>query len=448
MRFFGPTPCSFLACAAILTLSGCNSTSPSSSSSTGGSNPGSPGNSSSSAAYVYVTSEASGGGGNQIVAYAASANGQLTPVPGSPFNQDVGSMAATNAYLLAASGSDINTYTIGSNGALTLGPQFNLSQVDSQIASQIDSQTGVTSYTCTMGVDTLDPTGQSMYAEVLCNTGGSDNEDYIASFAFNASNGTLSYLGDAVTGISFNSPALPVLGNDEYAYQNASTGCSSVYLGGLTSFARSSSSGLLTYISSTSPAGPALPPGATAGGAGPFGYVPGPFAADNTNHLAIAEIPCFFLNGATPQIQLAVYTANANGSLTTTDTYATMPTTSVQPAVLQISPSGTLLAVGGSDGVQIFHFNGSSSITSFTGVLTTDNISAVAWDNSNHLYALDPGNNVTPSELHVFTVTDSGATEATGSPYTIPGSPLLVQSPRLGPQLAISSQVPVSTGSN
>ena len=206
----------------ILTLSGCNSPTTTSNPSNP-SSPSNPGGSSSNAAYVYVTSETSSAGVYQIEAYAAGANGQLTSVPGSPFNQNVGTMAATNAYLLATanSGSDINTYTIGSNGALTLGPQFDYSQIASQMATQFGSQTG---FTCSMGVDAFDRTGQSLYAEVLC-ARPSDNVDLIASFAFDSSNGTLSYLGDANTGVTFNDPALPVLGNDGFAYQDNSGGC-------------------------------------------------------------------------------------------------------------------------------------------------------------------------------------------------------------------------------
>lgn len=112
-----------------------------------------------------------------------------------------------------------------------------------------------------------------------------------------------------------------------------------------------------------------------------------------------------------------------------------MPSTPIIPGDLAISPSGTLLAVGGSGGLQIFHFNGASPITNFTSVLTTDTIGTMLWDNNNHLYALapfqaGPGNTSGPGNLHVFTVTDSGATEAPGSPYTI-------QNPRY---LAVSSQ--------
>src|SRR5262249_4577016 len=127
---------SFLMCAASLVLIGCNSNTIA----TG--TPGGSGNSNSNVAYVYVNSQPVSSGPGQIVAYAVNNNGQLTPVPGSPFNQDVGSMATTSAYLVAAtnfnSGQDINTYTIESNGALSPGPQFDYSQV----AAQISAQTG------------------------------------------------------------------------------------------------------------------------------------------------------------------------------------------------------------------------------------------------------------------------------------------------------------------
>jgi hypothetical protein len=44
-----------------------------------------------------------------------------------------------------------------------------------------------------------------------------------------------------------------------------------------------------------------------------------------------------------------------------------------------------LLAVGGSGGLQVFHFNGRRPITRFTGLLSKDEVDQVAWDNDNHL---------------------------------------------------------------
>src|SRR5581483_1948851 len=79
------------------------------------------------------------------------------------------------------------------------------------------------------------------------------------------------------------------------------------------------------------------------------------------------------------QIQLATWTVDGSGNLTTADTAATMPGTKVtRPLAMKISPSGTLLAVGGVGGLQVFHFNGASAITAYSDLLTTDSIEHVA----------------------------------------------------------------------
>jgi hypothetical protein len=386
---------------ALLGLNGCGSSSPSSATSSSGGSSGS----SSTTAYVYVTNQLGTSGVDQIMAYSVDANGQLTAVPGSPFDQNVGSIVVSGSYLLGSSqtASDIDTYIIGSNGALMLGPQFNYGP---------DTGYSATAGCGGVGVLRLDRTGQSLYA-VVGSISCSDNEA-IASFALDSSNGTLSYLGNVNIGHE-SSGATAFLGNDEYAY----TAFSGPYWN-IDSFVRNSN-GLLTGNSGVTPLHPiAAPPGATSGLID--GYTPGLTATDSTNHVAMVEFPDFTVGGVAQPTQLAVYTAEANGQLSTSDTYATMPTTAVtSPMDLEASPSGTILAVGGEGGLQLFHFNGASSITSFTNVLTTDYIAQVAWDNSNHLYAITwtPAGSTSPGKLYVYTVTDSGATEAPGSPYTI-----------------------------
>lgn len=379
-------------------------------------NPGSSGNpgSGSAAAYVYVSNRTGAAGSpGQITAYSADANGQLTPVPGSPFSQNVESMAVTGNYLMAASnaGPDLNTYTIGSNGAITLASQFDYTQ-----------QTGFQSNTDTVcgyiGDLYFDVSGQSLYT-VVGNIQCSNN-NAVASFSVDSSTGSLSYLGNLNIGYESSGQA-SFLGDDTYAYAALYDAC---MYGGISAYARSSN-GLLGYNASfTRPASPAPPPGATSSSVALPGYAAGLTATDTANHVAIAEYPCFAQGGtAATQIQLATYTADANGNLTTADTYATMPSTQVSsPQDMKMSPSGTLLAVGGVGGLEVFHFNGASSITTDTGLLTTDSIAQMFWDKNNHLYAitLSAGSNVvSPGKLHVFTVTDSAATEAPGSPYTI-----------------------------
>jgi hypothetical protein len=84
-----------------------------------------------------------------------------------------------------------------------------------------------------------------------------------------------------------------------------------------------------------------------------------------------------------------------------------------------MSPSGKILAVGGAyfedepRGLFVMHFNGAELITPYSGVLTSDGIWSVRWDNDNHLYAIG-------HYLHVYTITPTSIKEAPGSPYTLP----------------------------
>lgn len=82
---------------------------------------------------------------------------------------------------------------------------------------------------------------------------------------------------------------------------------------------------------------------------------------------------------------------------------------------LSMSPSGKLLAVAGSGGLQVFLYKGGSPITPYTGLLTTDDIEQCFWDDANHLYAISRATN----RLRVFTVTPTAHSQATGSPYSI-----------------------------
>jgi hypothetical protein len=86
-----------------------------------------------------------------------------------------------------------------------------------------------------------------------------------------------------------------------------------------------------------------------------------------------------------------------------------MPTPSTGVSVMNMSPSGKLLAVGGT-GLLVYHFNGAAPITPYSAKLTTDPIGWIHWDNSNHLYALSA------TKLYVFTVTPTSITRYPGHP--------------------------------
>ena len=240
------------------------------------------------------------------------------------------------------------------------------------------------------------------------------SNDNTASFAVDQSTGALTYLGDTVTGW-FPGDYTPTffIGNNVYAYSTDQSGC---MYPGLYSFQRESS-GLLNLIN-IQYNNPTPPPGVRV-------YYPDLTVADPSNNLAFLEQPANPPGCAPGPIQIAVYTADANGNLNTNSTYKNMPATAIKsPFDMKMSPSGELLAVAGQEGVQIFHFNGANPVTHYTGLLTTNPITQMFWDNSNHLYAISSA-----GLLYVGTVTPTKITQAPGSPYKITGPQDLIVQP-------------------
>ena len=82
---------------------------------------------------------------------------------------------------------------------------------------------------------------------------------------------------------------------------------------------------------------------------------------------------------------------------------------------MAMSPSGKLLAVSGTAGFEVFHFNGSKPITHYTGLLTNNRVDQLYWDNDNHLFAIS----LSASKLLVFTITPTSVSQAPGSPHRI-----------------------------
>jgi hypothetical protein len=113
-------------------------------------------------------------------------------------------------------------------------------------------------------------------------------------------------------------------------------------------------------------------------------------------------------------LQLATYSADDHGNLTTKSTFENMPVPAVSNITdIEMAPSGKLLVVGG-QGFQLFHFNGSNPITKFTGLEQSSVVfQQFRWDRAEHLYALSGG------MLYVYKVTSSGV-ERVGSPISIP----------------------------
>jgi hypothetical protein len=238
------------------------------------------------------------------------------------------------------------------------------------------------------------------------------------TFSIDQANGKLNCLGSSVPSFQYSSP-LRFSGNNVYAY---GTDCVD-FLFSITPFdtfqiLKRGSNGFLTDSGISA----AEPPAKNSGEI----YCRAALAADPTNHVAVAvERISLSVGTAVGRAQLATYTRDSYGNLTTTSTSANMPTTAMDYVfALSMSPSGKLLAVAGSSGLQIFHFNGSAPITHYTGVLPVLVVNQMFWDNANHLYVL------TNAKLYVFTVTPTAFSQASGSPYTISNPQELVVQPK------------------
>jgi hypothetical protein len=351
------------------------------------------------AAFVYVSSAVSGTSNSQIEAYTADSTGQLTPVAGSPFAANVVSLAVNDKFLFGTDGTNLYSYTIGADGSIAQADSINVKQYNNP-----ESCSGGPAYLF------LDRTGTTLY-----------NLDYLSDCANNTyqfsgvdrGTGKLSYLGATADASPVFQRALFFTGDNSYAF---SSSCYH-WVPEVYGFQRNSDGtlALVTNLGSVAQ----TPSGGS--------YCTWWASADNANHLAVSVTP---LDSSTQQQdgspQLAVYTIDTGGNATTTSTSTDMPSI-VGNVVneLATSPSGKFLAVGEDLGLQVFNFNGASPITPLGGLLTSDGIDEVRWDNQNHLYAISTGT----GKLYVFTVTSAGAVAAAGSPYQIDGAGYLAVLP-------------------
>ncbi|WP_162601499.1 hypothetical protein [Occallatibacter savannae] len=346
-------------------------------------------------AHVYVAEP------TQILGYNAAPDGTLTAIPGSPFPISVFGMAVTGSYLFGTSfdGVHVNSYHIQANGSLVFATSTNVAKFN----------TGTTCPNLQASPLVLDHTGATLYT--VAYHGTTCNSTSYKSFAINKSTGGLSYLGDSGTRKVWNFP-LTFSSNNQFAY---GAGC----VGGLTTpywaesfgILRRSTSGLLTYTTASGPKPPTKDSS--------YFFCRSLASASATDDLIVgvykltSTSTSLFNQGS----MLATYEMQSNGSLTTNSKYNNMPwvTQVGELESLKVSPSGQFIAVAGSNGLIVRHVNEDAAPTRYTGLLTSDLIDDVFWDNANHLYAVS-----VDGRLHVFTITADTSVEAPGSPYSVP----------------------------
>jgi hypothetical protein len=348
-------------------------------------------------AWVYVSSLIGTTGRSDTYGFVAASNGKLTAIPGSPFTADLSSMAVNGLYLFGApeGGSMIDTYRIQSNGSLSYAATTNASGPNK--CSNAPSSV------------LLDHTGATLYDFYYWGDAYCSNNVYQAWNVVKSS-GALTYDGSA-GGSEDLTGALTFIANNGFAY---TSDC--YHFGPSISGFKRNSNGSLTEMN-LAQVWPAVSSG---------GWCPYLAAADPTNHLAIPMQPVAGYGSTSGPYQLASYTVNTTtGALSTTSTSANMPKVSVGAVTaISMSPSGKLLAVAGTAGLQVFHFNGGNPLTPYTGLMSTSEMDQLQWDNNNHLYAI--GNSA--NKLAVFTVTPTSwswvATYTVNKPVGLAVQPL------------------------
>jgi hypothetical protein len=345
-------------------------------------------------AYLYVA------GSTQISGYSAAATGQLTPLLGLPIPASVTHLSTTSKTVFGpgADNENIYSFNIGPGGLLVPGPVTNVQQYNTNGCpgklgpTQID-YAGKYLYSLVIDIDCANGVGTHVYPILK---GGS--------------------LGEGIgwyTQIEHAGPPNPIrlLGTDQYAFI---TGCSH-------DGSDFTPTTLIYHTGNTVFPGGLVPDGQYNDAPEPSDpqnfYCPAMLAGDPSNHLAYAFRKYYpsISELSTPYF-LASYTVDTQGNLTTESNYTNMPAANIGTlSAMSISPSGNLLAVAGSYGFELFHFNGGSPITKIGSLVPSDPVAQVAWDKAGHLYVL------TASSLYVYTATATGVENAPGSPHTLSG---------------------------
>lgn len=355
-------------------------------------------------AYVYVQTS------NGVLLYDEASDGRLTLDSASPFKTAGQLIGSTGSYVVTLGQTLIHLYHVTTKGRI--GAQA--AQVT--MAKYTDGQCG----SARSGV--LDHAGQ--YVQILFNPTYNATQPCTAyqTYRIGKSTGTLTFLGSAEADSNVGNVLGPIAqtSNTRFGYA-VDVNLPEVRLAG---FVRESAGALSNLSFSESDPEPPQP----------YDYYSLQVTEAPNNRLAMALGTVKFLGSpdvADGPVQLASYTVDSNGNISSTNTSDKMPTPDVGPTLLRTSPGGGLLAVAGgacswcvlspgtgATGLQVFRFNGANPITHCTGVLTKDPIEQLEWDNNSHLFALSKET----GKLRVYRVTTSGYSLAPGSPIPIKGA--------------------------
>jgi hypothetical protein len=155
--------------------------------------------------FVYVSSSPSSNH-YEINAFAAAANGKLTPVADSPFPADVQNMAVNEKYLFGTNGVYVYSFSIAPDGSLEKVASINAQKFNG--------------YNCGGPVALfLDRTGTTLYDEDFYGNICANNT--YQHFSIDSSTGELTYRGATGPSVTFEMP-LTFTGANAYAYGSGS----------------------------------------------------------------------------------------------------------------------------------------------------------------------------------------------------------------------------------
>ncbi len=395
----------------------------------------------STAAHIYIQIQGPAGA---VYGFNASSTGQLSAISGAPSKPAGQIVGSTPSKFFTLGDENLHSYSLTSNGAI--GSQFGQVPVLDYAGGNCGSGAS--------GGDgaALDHTGKFIYV-MLQN--GSNNCAAYQTYAITSA-GYFDFTGDtektwtseeAGNYTGFGLPS--ITGNESFAYSDYD------YINAgavITGFQRESSGTLeLIQFHETDP---------TLNGDYYSANIPD--ASPAGNYVVLQLHPAD--GGST---QLGSYTVDSQGNITSTNTSANMPTTSFINPGTTFSPSGKLFVAyangtktNGKSGIEIYNFNGAAPLSLFKTVLTGTPIDQVAWDSSNHMYAISKS----AGKLYVFTVTSTSMTQdatwSIGSPFkmivvstssgtggsaTQYSDPLINQS---GTATTVGGQVTIDTGGN
>lgn len=353
-------------------------------------------------AYVYVQVQGSAG---PVYGYSSSPGGQLSAISGSPFKPGTQIIGGTGSEFFTLGKTLIHSYAVSSNGAI--GSQISQIPFLNYAGNTCGGGTGG------LASGVLDHSGQYIY--LLLENGGDGSCAAYQTFKIN-SGGSFSFDGDTElsfgqqSGPNFLAVDLPsILGNETFAYADESSGHLSSPIG----FRRESSGTLQTMqFGETDPS--------LSNGNYNAAY---PDASPTSNYVVFQLYP---YDSNPPQ--LGSYTVDPSGNLSTTNTSINMPTSQLDGPYSTFSPDGKVFALyanagdgagNAGNGIEIYNFNGAAPLTLNTRFLNGTPIDQVAWDSSNHLYAISRSEN----KLWVYNVTPSSvaltASVSIGSPVSM-----------------------------